>query len=243
MPQTRTPSAAVRFPEGTSIARLLAAVDRPRRERDLARELGISRQMAHQNIVRLLALGLLRSADPDRPTQLVALATDTTLLLRIGEERVLSAFPDGAYTTARNLASRLRQPVEAVRAVLDTLKAQGLAAEAPGGTDGRVALTAAGAAQFQRDASARRAEPWTLPVKSDRVQAVLERLAEAPARTVDIGRELGIERHTVNALMQYLKRRGLARKAGDDLFAPHEITDTGRRVAAEMSRRMAVAGN
>jgi DNA-binding IclR family transcriptional regulator len=240
MPQTRTPSAAVRFAEGTSIARLLATVDRPRRERDLARERGISRQMAHQNIVRLLALGLLRSADPDLPTQLVALATDTTLLLRIGEERVLSAFPDGAHTTARNLARRLGQPVEAVLAMLDTLKAHGLAAETPGA---RVTLTAAGTAHFQRNASARRAEPWTLPVKSDRVQAVLERLAEAPARTVAIGHELGIERHTMNALMQYLKRRGLARKAGDDLFAPHEITDAGRRVAAELSRRMAEAGN
>jgi Mn-dependent DtxR family transcriptional regulator len=75
------------------------------------------------------------------------------------------------------------------------------------------------------------------------VRTVLERLAEAPARTVAIGRELGIARHTMNALMQYLKRRGLARKAGGGLFAPHEITDAGRRVAAELSRRMAEAGN
>jgi hypothetical protein len=37
--------------------------------------------------------------------------------------------------------------------------------------------------------------------------------------------------------MQYLKRRGLVRKAGEALNGPHEITSEGRRVLGEMMRR------
>ena len=231
------PPQAITLRPGTSIARLFAAIDRPRRQLDLTIELGISRQLANQNIVRLLALGLLRSADEDQPTALVAPADDPTVLLRRAEARVLSALPDEAPTTAQNLARRLNRPRAEIEAPTAVLVRHGLVTT--DGEHGETALTPAGAAHVQRNPTAPRADPWTLPVRSPRVQAVLARLAEAPARTVILGKELGVERHSMNALMQYLKRLGLARRAGTAHTSPHELTPAGHRVVAELARRNA----
>jgi len=75
-----------------------------------------------------------------------------------------------------------------------------------------------------------------LPVKSDRVRLVLAHLAEhGPTRTHHIGMALGIPRAFINALMQYLNRKGLVRKSGTDLHAPHEITAVGGATLRDMT--------
>jgi len=223
----------------TSAHRLLQLLDRPRCGADLAVELGVSRQRIHQNIIRLLALGLIRCADLAHPTRIVARIDDATPLLRFDEERVLSAMPDEDATTIKKVAKELGLATERVRNVIAVLIGQGLV-----DTSGRIGgasllrMTPSGAAHAQRDRSSRRAEPPTLPVKSDRVRLVLNYLvATGPARTATIGQDLDIARSSMNALMQYLKRRGLVKKAGKAFFAPHEVTAEGHYVRDEMNHR------
>ncbi len=43
----------------------------------------------------------------------------------------------------------------------------------------------------------------------------------------------------MNALMQYLKRKQLVKKAGADLVAPYSLTGEGDAVLTEMLRRNA----
>jgi Mn-dependent DtxR family transcriptional regulator len=226
------------MPPNGSAQRLLRLLDRPRRGVDLAAELGVSQQRVHQNIVRLLALSLIRSADLARPTRIVARIDDPTPLLRLDEEKVLSAMPDEDATTIKKLARRLGFATERVRDAIAVLIAKGLV-----DTSGRIGspclfrTTPSGAAHAQFDPSAKRAEPPSLPVKSDRVRSVLNYLVESgPTRTTKVGQDLDIALPSVNALMQYLKRRGLVRKAGDAFGDPHEITPEGRYVWEEMIR-------
>jgi predicted ArsR family transcriptional regulator len=224
-------------PKG-SAQRLLQLLDRPRRGVDLAAELGVTQQCIHQNVVRLLARGLIRSADLARPTRIVARIDDPTPLLLLDEEKVLSAIPDEDDTTIRRLAKRLGLATERVRDAIEELIAHGLV-----DTSGQIGsaslfrMTATGAAHPQFRPSARRAEPPALPVRSDRVRSVLNYLAErGPTRTTRVGQDLDIAHPSMNALMQYLKRRGLVRKAGDAFGDPHEITPEGQYVRGEMIR-------
>ena len=106
-------ASGIQLRRGGSTERVLRALDRPKHVSVIAAELGITRQRAHQIIVRLLALGLVRSADPEPPTRIVARAEDASLLLRGAEERALSAFPVDAVTDPRNLARRLGCPAAA----------------------------------------------------------------------------------------------------------------------------------
>lgn len=162
------------FRPDSSAQRLLQVLDRPRRGVDLPAELGLSKQRIHQIIVRLLALGVVRSADPARPTRIVARIDDPTPLLHLDEERVLSAMPDEDATTIRKFAKGLKLAPERVRDAIAVLIVRGLV-----DTCGRIGsaslfrMTPGGAAHVQRDPSARRAEPPTLPVKSERVGSVL----------------------------------------------------------------------
>ena len=47
---------------------------------------------------------------------------------------------------------------------------------------------------------------------------------------------LGIAQASVNALMQYLKRKRLVTKVGGEMTAPYQLTDEGRRALVEMNR-------
>jgi len=226
------------IPPKGSAQRLLQLLDRPRRGVDLAAELGVTPQCVHQNIVRLLARGLIRSADLARPTRIVARIDDPTPLLCLDEEKVLSAIPDEDDTTISKLAKRLDLATARVRDAIEVLIAQGLV-DASGriGSASLFRTTTTGVAHPQFQPSARRAEPPTLPVRSDRVRSVLNYLVErGPTRTTKVGRDLDIAAPSINGLMQYLKRRGLVRKAGDALHCPHEITPEGHYVREEMIR-------
>jgi hypothetical protein len=50
---------------------------------------------------------------------------------------------------------------------------------------------------------------------------------------------LGIQQRSMNALMQYLKRKQLVKKTGQELSAPYSLTEEGHAVLTEMARRKA----
>jgi hypothetical protein len=153
--------------------------------------------------------------------------------------RFASTFPDEAATTTGNLARRLRLGTTAIDQSIEVLLSHGLVEKSSEDLNrAHFKLTRAGAEHFQRDPSAPRAEPPNLPVWSDRVRSVLDyRAANGPTRTVRVGEELDIGHKSINALMQYLRRRGLIRKAGASHIGPHELTCEVRRARDDMRRR------
>jgi predicted transcriptional regulator len=50
---------------------------------------------------------------------------------------------------------------------------------------------------------------------------------------------LKIPQTSINALMQYLKRKGLVQKTGQERAAPYSLTDKGFDALTEMARRNA----
>ena len=219
--------------------RLLEHLDHPKRSTALTVELGVTRQRVNQLIFRFLATGLLRSADLKYPTRLVARADDPTYLLHYDAEKILSAFPDSAATTIKHLGKRVSLSSDVICEIVDELIAHGLVEDCDGmGSDSLFQLTAEGVVHVQRDPSKKRAVAQRLPVRSHRVRSVLDALAEkGPVRAVNLAQDLKISPQSMNALVQYLKRRGLVKKSGAAVYAPHEITVEGRRVREEMIRR------
>jgi predicted transcriptional regulator len=208
----------------------------------MARLLGVTRQRVHQLLVRHLAAGTIRLADERNPSLMIARSDDPVMLLRQEMERVLSALPDpGAATvTAQQISSVVHLPPELVGSILEELAGGGLIARAGSGTMTTYQLTAAGTAHCQRRSDARRVAPpeARIPFRSERIQAVLDHMARhGPARAITLSQELDISFQSMNALMQYLKRRGLASKADVARSAPHQITEAGRRVLQAFQQR------
>jgi predicted transcriptional regulator len=84
------------------------------------------------------------------------------------------------------------------------------------------------------------AQRCRLPVESDRVRKVLSTILDSGAlRIRDVTDTLRIPRQSINALMQYLKRKHLVEKIGSEFEAPYSLTDKGRAALAEMTRRLA----
>lgn len=228
-----------RLVAGSTAERLLAALDRPRRGSELVERLGVTPQRVHQLVVRLHAQDRVRLGDHGSILHIVARRDDPSLLLTRDEARILSALPDDAETTAAKLAAGARMMPARAKAAVDRLREKGLVEETDSGrAQPQYRLAAEGRAHFQRHASARRAEPAPLTVKSDRVRGVLSYLAEqGEARIKDVHAARGISLASMNALMQYLKRKGLVRKTRRDRSAPYELTAEGRDILREMSRR------
>ena len=85
-----------------------------------------------------------------------------------------------------------------------------------------------------------RAPPQRLPVRSDRVRKVLQEISDAGAlRIRDVKDLTKIPQRSINALMQYLKRKQLVTKAGIEPLAPYSLTEQGRAVLVEMIDRRA----
>jgi predicted transcriptional regulator len=92
----------------------------------------------------------------------------------------------------------------------------------------------------QRDNFTRHAEAPRPPVQSDRVRNVLSAIREAGAlRIRDVTNILRIEQQSINALMQYLKRKHLVEKTSQEFSAPYSLTNEGHAALAEMTRRQA----
>jgi DNA-binding IclR family transcriptional regulator len=227
---------------GTSAASLLASLDRPRHGAELPALLGVTRQRVHQLVVALSALDLVRSGDPNSVVFAIARKDDPSILLSLDQQRVLSAFPEAQATTLGKVAVAVRRSLCQVATIAETLRAAGLIQHAGTTTFGeQYRLTAAGAAHWQRSGTTRRAKVPVAPppFRSTRVRDVLSHLAnEGPTRTRDIGYRLGIPQISMNALMQYLKRKKAVRTQPrtDARYAPYELTPEGCEMLAAMTR-------
>ena len=101
-------------------------------------------------------------------------------------------------------------------------------------------VTAAGLRHPQRDNFTRHAEAPRPPVESDRVRKVLSAIRDTGAlRIRDVTNMLRIQRESINALMQYLKRKHLVEKTSQEFNAPYSLTNEGHAALAEMTRRLA----
>jgi DNA-binding MarR family transcriptional regulator len=221
---------------GASAARLLELLDRPRRGAELAKLLGVTRQRVHQLVFALSALGLIRFADAAYPTFVIAHKDDPSTLLRPDQERVLSAFPEIEATTLSKIALVLQTSAAKLAAIAEYLLEAGLIERTGVATYGDLyRLTATGSGNWQRSATMRHADLPPLPFRSDRVRAVLSYFeCQGPIRTRDVGAALGISQTSINALVQYLKRKNMVRTHTNAHHAPHELTPEGREMLVSM---------
>ena len=60
-----------------------------------------------------------------------------------------------------------------------------------------------------------------------------------PLRIKEVAISLNSPHQSINALMQYLKRKRLVAKVGQEFDAPYSLTETGRATLAEMTLRHA----
>jgi predicted ArsR family transcriptional regulator len=221
--------------------RLLELLDRPMRGREIVEKLGITHQGVRQLLIKLHAQGRVSFGDPENPFWIVMRAGDQTTFLSREEERVLSVIPPEYATNATKIRLAARMPEDKVHQALEHLIV-GRFVEAFEGLQGNQVyrITPAGLKHPQRGQSARRAKVPRLPVESDRVRKVLSAILDSGAlRIRDVTDVLRVPHQSINALMQYLKRKHLVKKAGQEFNAPYSLTDEGRAALAEMTRRHA----
>ncbi len=221
--------------------RLLELLDRPMRGNEIVERLGVSHQRVRQLVIKLHAQGRVTFGDPENPFWIIRRADDRIPLLSRDEEHVLSAIPREYVTNAAKIRLAARMPENEVQKILEGLIVSRFVEEFEGFQGNRVyRLTEAGKNHPQRDQSARRAAVPRLPVESDRVRKVLSTVLHSGAlRIRDVTDVLRIPRKSINALMQYLKRKHLVKKTGPEFEAPYSLTDEGRAALAEMTRRLA----
>lgn len=172
---------------------------------------------------------------------MVMRAGDKTRLLSRDQERALSAIPREFVTDAKQIRRAARLPEDKVEKILERLITARLVETSSGPRGDQVyRLTSAGLGHPQRVRSARQAQELRLPVELERVCNVLSTIADAGAvRARDVAKLLQIPLQSLNALMQYFKRKHLVQKAGQDLHAPYSLTEMGHAVLAEITRRQA----
>ena len=226
---------------GPGARRLLEVLDGPMRGSELAEKLGVTLQRIHQLVVKLHAQGLVKLGDLENILEVVSRNKDKTVLLSRGEARVLSAIPDAYATDFTKIRLAVVLPEKSVQQILDSLVARHFVAALDGLNDRRnYQITAAGLKHPQRHQNKRVAQPPRLPVESDRIHAVLSAMRDARSlRIRDLKVALKIPHPSINALMQYLKRKALVQKTGRELAAPYSLTNKGLDTLAEMERRLA----
>ena len=226
---------------GPGARRLLEVLDGPMRGSELAEKLGVTLQRIHQLVVKLHAQRLVKLGDLENILEVVSRNKDKTVLLSRGEARVLSAIPDAYATDFTKIRLAVVLPEKSVQHILVGLVARHFVAALDGLNDRRnYQITAAGLKHPQRHQNKRVAHPPRLPVESDRVHAVLSAMRDARSlRIRDLKVALKIPHPSINALMQYLKRKALVQKTGRELAAPYSLTNKGLDTLAEMERRLA----
>jgi len=208
----------------------------------IAEKLGVTRQRVRQLIVSLHAQGRIAFGDPDNPFWIVMRVGDKSLVLSYDEERVLSALPRERAADAARIRAAVRLPASSkVEQILGRLIGGGLAEEFEGLRGVPVfRVTAAGLEHPQFAQSARRASGSRLPVHSDRVRSVLSAISDSGLlRIKEVAISLNSPHQSINALMQYLKRKRRVAKVGQEFDAPYSLTETGRATLAEMTLRHA----
>jgi DNA-binding IclR family transcriptional regulator len=165
------------------------------------------------------------------------------VLLTYAQERVLSAFGEEKPTTLSRLAAVAHRSPAVMAQIADFLRDVGLIEQAGQATYGELwRLTPAGRSHWQRSPDVAEAEEPPLMYRSGRIANVLAYLAEqGESRTVKVARALDIPLQSTNALMQYLKRRGIVRVQSDAFRSPYVLTNEGRELLAAMTRRAEAA--
>ena len=218
--------------------RLLALLDQPMRGKAIVEKLGITHQGVRQLLIKLHAYGHVRFADADNPFWIVMRAGDKTSLLSRHEERVLSAVPRDYATDAVKIRIAAGVPEVEIAPILERLLVRRLIEASDGLRGGRVyRVTGAGLKHPQYMPSAARARAPRLPVESDRVRKVLSAIFDSgELRIKDVTSTVSVPHQSINALMQYLKRKRLVKKRGPDLHSPYALTAEGIAALAEMRR-------
>jgi Mn-dependent DtxR family transcriptional regulator len=226
---------------GPGARRLLEVLDRPMRGRDIAKKLKVTYQRVHQLVIRLHAQGRVTFGDPENPLWIVMRAGDKTPFLSRDEERVLSAISPEYATNAMKIRLAARMPDKEVQQILERLIVSRFVEACEGFQGNRLyRITEAGMKHPQRGQSVRRAQAPRLPVESDRIRKVLSAILDSGAlRIRDVTDVLRVPHQSINALMQYLKRKHLVKKTGKEFNAPYSLTDEGRAALTEMARRHA----
>jgi Mn-dependent DtxR family transcriptional regulator len=226
---------------GAGGRRLLALLDRPMRGREIVEQLGVTHQRVRQLIVKLHAQGYVSFGDKENAFWIVMRAGDKTRFLSHDEERVLSAIPREYATDATKIRLAARMSENKVQQTLESLIVSRFVEAFEGLRGNQVyRITAAGLKHPQRARSGRHAQEPRLPVESDRVREVLSAISDSGTlRIKDVTETLQISHQSINALMQYLKRKHLVEKTGQDFYAPYSLTETGHAALAEMTRRQA----
>src|SRR5229473_8488422 len=222
--------------------RLLELLDRPMRGREIVEKLGITHQGVRQLLIKLHAYGYVRFADPEIPFWIVMRTGDKTTVLSRHEERVLSAVPREYATDAVKIRIAAGVPDAEIAQILERLLVRRLIEVSDGLRGGRVyRATGAGLKHPQYIPSAARAQAPRLPVESDRVRKVLSAIFDSgELRIKDVTTTVSVPHQSINALMQYLKRKRLVKKRGPDLHSPYELTAEGIAALAEMTRSLGV---
>jgi len=231
-------SAARRLPP--SARRLLDCLDQPRTHADLAHRMGLSRERIRQIVNRLRSDGAIKVSAPGPSPEFVARIDDPRPFLDGLQVAALSRLSEEGATSVHRLTGALKISAEQADGLFEGLRAAGLVNMDPSIMSDRpqVRLTEAGANHPQRKPVLSKVKPDRLPMYSDRVLSVLTYLAHnGPTQTAQIGRDLGIGFKSMNALMQYLKRRGIAYKTGSARYAPHALTEKGHQLRDELSNR------
>ena len=235
-------SAIARYPQpAPSGRRLLDLLDRPKGASALAHESGFSRERVGQLLLQLHARGRIIFVDPEYPSWLIKRADDESAVLARDDTRVLSAVPAERPADVSRLMMVKTLARCDIERTLDRLVEGGLVeiVESPSGAPA-FRLTSAGLEHPQYVPPKRLLPASRLPVRSDRVRLVLQTIAEADAlRIRDVRHLTNLPQRSVNALMQYLKRKRLVVKIGDAFDAPYRLTKQGVATLAEMSLRRA----
>jgi DNA-binding IclR family transcriptional regulator len=168
-------------------------------------------------------------------------ADDKTSLLSRDEERVLSAIPREYATDAAKIRLAARVPDSQVHQILERLLVRRFVEASSGLSGNRVyRITNAGLQHPQCAQSVRRAKAPRLPVESDRIRKVLSAIFDSSElRIIEVTNQLSIPQPSMNALMQYLKRKRLVKKNGLEPNAPYSLMPEGLAALTEMTRRQA----
>jgi predicted transcriptional regulator len=218
--------------------RLLALLDRPMRGHEIVEKLGITHQGVRQLLIKLHACGCVRFADPENPFWIVMRADDKTSVLCRNEERVLSTIPREYATDATKIRIAAGISDVEIRKILERLLVRRLISTSDGLRGNRVyRITDAGVKHPQFLQFASRAQAPRPPVESDRVRKVLSAIFDSgELRIKDVTNAVSVPHQSINALMQYLKRKRLVKKSGRDLYSPYALTAEGIAALAEMTR-------
>src|SRR5262245_21097733 len=218
--------------------RLLELLDRPMRGTEIVERLGITHQAVRQLLIKLHAHGHISFADPENPFWMVMRADDKTSVLSRHEERVLSVVPREYATDAIKIRIAAGVPDAEIQRILERLLVRRLIEASDGLRGNRVyRISEAGLKHPQCVQSAAPAQAPRLPVESDRVRKVLSAIFDSgELRIKDVTSTVSVPHQSINALMQYLKRKRLVKKSGPDLHSPYALTAKGIAALAEMTR-------